>query len=83
MQFPHTETFFASFFVPPALSEVCFSIISFPVDSSMKTNLTLTNLSLQGRAKKLNYLFANTASFLKKAFSITCDFHVTLCIVSF
>lgn len=41
MQFSHTETFSAFLFVPPTLSEVCFSIIILPVDSSMKTNLTL------------------------------------------
>lgn len=41
MQFSYTETFSAFLFVPPTLSEVCFSIIILPVDSSMKTNLTL------------------------------------------
>lgn len=40
MQFPYIETFFAFLFVPSTL-EVCFSIISLPVDFSMKTNLTL------------------------------------------
>lgn len=41
MQFPYIETFFAFLFVPSTLGEVCFSIISLPVDFSMKTNLTL------------------------------------------
>lgn len=41
MQLPYIETFCAFLFVPPALSEVCCSIITLPVDSRMKTNLTL------------------------------------------